>query len=91
MASDLMLFSMVQLQPHLNPNEAAMVGTLHDAIFFEVREEKVHDYIPIIREVMENLPLRRTFGIELSVPIVADVEVGQHWGEGETVDRDAPV
>lgn len=81
MASDLMLFSMVQLDPLLDPREAAMVGTLHDAIFFEVREEALDKYLPIIKEAMENLPLKRTFGTELEVPVVTDVEHGQHWGE----------
>jgi DNA polymerase-1 len=78
-ATDLMLFSMVQLQPYMNPQEIAMVMTNHDQIGFEIREDRVDHYSPIIKEVMENLPLKRTFGLELSVPIVADVEVGQYW------------
>lgn len=81
MASDLMLFSMVQLQPLLNSGECVMVGTLHDAIFFEVREDCVDKYKPLIKETMENLPLEKTFGCELSVPIVSEVDVGTHWGE----------
>lgn len=81
MASDLMLFSMVQLANELNPREAAMVGTLHDAIFFEVRLDSLGEYLHVIKQVMEDLPLKRTFGTELEVPIVADVEHGTHWGE----------
>jgi uracil-DNA glycosylase family 4 len=86
-ASDLMLFSMVQLHKVLNPNEASMIGTLHDGIFFEVKEDKLDKYVPIIKEVMENLPLKRAFGLELSVPIVADVSWGQHWvGNYSTIE-----
>jgi DNA polymerase-1 len=81
MASDLMLFSMVKLAERLDTSEAAMVGTLHDAIFFEIREDALDRYLPIIKSTMENLPLERTFGTRLEVPIVADVEYGQHWGE----------
>ena len=81
MASDMMLFSMVKLHDVLDSREAAMVGTLHDAIFFEVREDKIDKWAPIIKETMEGLPLRKTFGTELEVPIVADVEYGEHWGE----------
>jgi uracil-DNA glycosylase family 4 len=81
MASDLMLFSMVKLHGVLNPNEAFMVGTLHDGIFFEVKEDKVDKWAPIIKETMETLPIKKTFGTELSVPVVADVEWGQHWAE----------
>lgn len=78
-ATDLMLFSMVQLQPYMKPHEIAMIMTNHDQIGFEVREDKVDYYAPLIKEVMENLPLKKTFGLELSVPIVADVEIGQYW------------
>jgi uracil-DNA glycosylase family 4 len=79
MASDMMLFAMVQLWPQLNPQHCFMVGTLHDGIFFECKEEYVDEYQPLIKEVMETLPLKRTFGTELTVPIVADVENEQYW------------
>jgi uracil-DNA glycosylase family 4 len=78
-ATDLMLFSMVQLRPHLNPQEAFMVMTLHDGIMFQIKEDRVDYYSPLIQEVMENLPLKKTFGLELEIPIVAEVDVGTHW------------
>ena len=82
-ASDCMLFGMVQLDRVLDPRECFMVGTLHDGIFFECREERAEHWAGVIKETLENLPLKRTFGCELQVPIVADVEWGQHWGEAE--------
>jgi uracil-DNA glycosylase family 4 len=78
-ASDITLFSMVKLHPLMNPREIIMVMTVHDSIRFEVREDKVEHYATLIKETMENLPLRRTFGTELSVPVVSDVEWGTHW------------
>jgi uracil-DNA glycosylase family 4 len=80
-ASDLMLFSMVLLDKVLDPQEAFMVMTLHDGIMFQVKEDAVAKVGAQIKDVMENLPLKKTFGAELSVPVVADVEYGQHWGE----------
>lgn len=80
-ASDLMLYSMVLLDARLDPAAARLVGTLHDGIFLEVREDRVEEVAQQVKDVMENLPLKKTFGLELSVPIVADVEWGQHWGE----------
>lgn len=79
MASDMMLFAMTRLHKELNPSHCFMVGTLHDGIFFECKEDQVETYCPLIKEVMETLPLKRTFGCELTVPIVADVEHGQWW------------
>jgi uracil-DNA glycosylase family 4 len=81
MASDMMLFGMIQLKKVLDPREIFMVGTLHDGIFFEVRTDSVEKWAPIIKHTLENLPLKKAFGAELSVPIVADVEYGQYWGE----------
>jgi uracil-DNA glycosylase family 4 len=78
-ASDLMLFAMVQLRNELNPHEAGMVITQHDEIGFEIREGMVGEYIPVIKEIMESLPLERTFGFKPSVPIIADVEAADHW------------
>jgi DNA polymerase-1 len=78
-ASDITLFGMIKLHEILKPSEAAMVMTLHDGIGFEIREDKVEYYEPIIKETLETLSLKRTFGLELSVPLVADVEWGTHW------------
>lgn len=77
-ASDLTLFAMVQLHPFMNPRDIAMVMTTHDSIDFEVREERVDYYEPLIKDVMENLPLKTSFGCELTVPIRADTEVSTH-------------
>ena len=83
MASDMMLLSMILLHPQMSPDDAKIVGTVHDSLLFEVREESVAHWVPIIKNTMENLPLKRKFGVTLTVPIVADVTVGQHWSEGK--------
>jgi DNA polymerase I-like protein with 3'-5' exonuclease and polymerase domains len=46
---------------------------------FQIKEDRVDYYSPLIQEVMENLPLKKTFGLELEIPIVAEVDVGTHW------------
>jgi DNA polymerase-1 len=78
-ASDITLYAMIKLHAQLRPGEAAMVMTLHDGIGFEIREDKIDYYAPLIKETMENLPLEKTFGTRLSVPIIAEVEWGTHW------------
>jgi DNA polymerase I-like protein with 3'-5' exonuclease and polymerase domains len=56
------------------------VGTVHDAVNFEIPNDELTRALPIIKRTMENLPLQRLFGIQLSVPIVADLKIGRHWG-----------
>lgn len=83
LASDLMLLSMVLIHPQMKPEEASIVGSIHDSILFEIKEEKVDHYVKLIRRTMENLPLKKKFGLDLQVPIKVDIKIGRHWGEGE--------
>jgi DNA polymerase-1 len=85
LASDLMLLSMTIFDKLMPDDEAFMVGTVHDALLFEIREDKVKKWVPVIRQVMEGLPLKKKFGCVLDVPIKVDITVGQHWGEGVEV------
>lgn len=84
LASDLMLLSLVRLSDGLPGNVARIVGTVHDSILFEVREDFVDEIVPQIHDTMEDMSVaRKKFGLELTVPIEVEVKVGQHWGEGE--------
>jgi DNA polymerase-1 len=85
LASDLMLLSLVTLHDEMDPEEALIVGTVHDSILFQIREDTTDKWTSRIKEVMENLPLKKKFGVELEVPIVVDIKVGQHWSEGEEI------
>jgi len=63
--------------------ECFFIFQVHDAILFEIREDVVDKWVPIIKDAMENLPLKRLFGVEMSVPIVVDAKVGDAWGKGQ--------
>lgn len=83
-ASDLMLLSLTQLHSEFDPAEARVVGTVHDSILFEVRDDKVDEYAGQIKATMEDMSIvKKKFGTEVGVPIVADIETGTHWGEGK--------
>lgn len=81
-ASDIMLTSLITMHPQLDPTQARIIGTVHDSILFEIREDAVDETLPFIKETMEDMSLvYRKFGTEVGVPIVVDIEVGRHWGE----------
>lgn len=84
-ASDLMLLSALQLNTRLHPSKSFIVGSIHDALGFQCKDESVAEIVPIIREVMLNPPIKKMFGAELTVPIDVEIKVGQHWGEGKVV------
>lgn len=85
LASDFNLLAMCILHKLMPPDEARIVASVHDALLFEIREDVKDKWIPIIRDTMENLPLKKWFDVELDVPLKVDIKVGKHWSEGEEV------
>lgn len=81
-ASDMALLSMPLISNEFKRRdlEAAPVGTVHDAVNFEIPDHELPVALPIIKNTMENLPLKEWFKVELNVPIVADVSIGNRWG-----------
>lgn len=63
--------------------ECFIVAQVHDALLFEIREDVVDKWAPIIKEAMENPPLKELFDLEFSVPIEVEITVGNAWGQGE--------
>jgi DNA polymerase-1 len=79
---DLTLTSEGIFVDELDWSECAIVGDIHDELLFEVDADKVDKWLPVIKKVMEYPRLREYFGLEFTVPLVVEIKVGQHWGEG---------
>lgn len=86
-ASDMCALSMVLLAKEFREADipAWPIGTVHDAVNWEIKHEAITIALPRIKYVMENLPLERLFGISVDVPIVADAKVGKRWGSAHEV------
>jgi DNA polymerase-1 len=83
-ASDLTILSMVLLQDHYSGRrDVRIIGNVHDSILLEAREDVVKEVATTVKEIMENLPLKRLFGFSPTIPIEAEVIISQHWGEKE--------
>lgn len=82
LASDWTLLAMILLEERGIP----VVGLIHDALAFDLPEDKLDWALPIIKETMENLPLKELFDFEVTVPVKVDIKVGKHWSEGEEWD-----
>lgn len=61
--------------------DLVIAGEVHDSGLLWVKTNKLEEIVPQIKEIMENPPLLKTFGIKLDVPLVVDVEIGT-WGKG---------
>lgn len=80
-ASDLTVLAMVLIHQRIDHSRAWVIGNVHDSIMLEVKDEYADTCAEIVKETMENLPIKRLFGYKLPVPIEADITIGQHWGE----------
>lgn len=89
-ASDMNLLSMIILCQRFRDEgiDAHVLGTVHDAINFEIAIPHLGRALPIIKDTMENLPLERKFGVSLDVPIISDLKVGTHWGGAHELTDD---
>jgi uracil-DNA glycosylase family 4 len=89
-ASDMTTLAMVLLDQQFREQlmDVRILGTVHDAILFEIREEHVAQVLPKIKQTMENLPLEKKFGVYLDVPIKVDVKAGTHWGDARELTEE---
>lgn len=83
-ASDLAVIAMVEINTTFRRFDlpAWCLGLVHDAINYEIRDDALPQALPIIKDTMEDMSIvARKFGVHVDIPIVADVSVGQHWGD----------
>jgi DNA polymerase-1 len=90
LASDLALLSFVLVSRRFRQMglRAHPIGTVHDAVNYEIPNEELAVCLPIIKDTMQNLPLKKYFGMRLDVPIIADCKVGSRWGGATELTED---
>ncbi len=81
MASDLLLWSLVQVSQPTRALGCQIVAEVHDEIDFLCPHDKVEEASDLIRTTMQDMTWLGRFGVELSVPVVAEIETGPYWGE----------
>ena len=55
-----------------------VLGSVHDAILFEIKDDYVEELVPKLQSIMENPPIVE--GLDVPIPLVTDVEVSSCWG-----------
>jgi len=59
-----------------------VLGLVHDAINIEAKDSVAGEAMALLKDSMQDMDnMRRKFGLVMTVPIVADVKVGRHWGD----------
>lgn len=82
-ASDIMVMSLARIREEIPRESFRSVGTVHDsALGYLFADEYAETVARKVGEIMVTPDLER-FGVELSVPLAADVEWGPRWGVAE--------
>ncbi len=83
--SDIVLMAMERIAKQL-PTEARLIIEVHDEVDLLVPDGMVTEVAQMVRATMEDSSWLERFGINLDVPLVAEVEVGTHWGSLRTLE-----
>lgn len=78
-ASDLLLFSAIEIDHTLNKEDVWVVGTVHDAVLVDAPESIAEDVGKEIQRIMSHPSAMDIFEVSFKVPLQADVGFGA-WG-----------
>lgn len=94
--SDLTLLGMAEVMHNsqvyhkhlrLDRSKFDCVGTVHDAVLFEVDNDYLETFAWNVKHILENpKALEEVFNFVAPVPMVVDVSIGETWGSGSELD-----
>ena len=85
-ANEINLMAAIQLRKEFGRKVVKICGTVHDAVLFRVRNDRVEEVYERMLEIMRWPDLMDEFDIVFSVPIEADGDIGP-WGKSISLDR----
>jgi len=65
-------------------DEGHIIGTVHDQVLYDIKLKHVDSVAPFLIDIFEN-PDLSDFGIELSLPMKAELSIGYNWFEQEVI------
>lgn len=84
--SDITQAAMIVLDQVLSPDEAFIVGNIHDQLLFQIRQDRVEDLTPTICRYMESAPLALSgLGLKMPYGLIKVESVVGPWGLGPQV------
>lgn len=65
--------------------KSLIILTVHDSIGLDVHPDEIDEVARLVKDCMEN-PYTERYGVTLTVPMEADIEVGSSWGDKKPYD-----
>ena len=73
-AADMLKVAMINVDQALDPNEAAILLTVHDELLIEVKSEKISKISQLCRDIMEQ-------ALPISIPTPVEISYGNDWAD----------
>ncbi|MGH3834116.1 MAG: DNA polymerase [Pseudonocardiaceae bacterium] len=85
LASDLTLLSVIRIDEQAKRCglDMRVLGTVHDEALYEIAEADLPEALPLIHSTMQELPIDKIFGINITVPLIANIKCSKHWDTDE--------
>lgn len=75
LSADIMKIAMLKIDEAFGSDpDVRMILQIHDEIILEAKEERAEEFAQKVKTILEN-------AYQLRVPLVANVEIGDNWGE----------
>jgi len=84
-AAEMILMALVEVNDYFQNDIVKLGGTVHDAMVGIVKTEHALAAMARVKAIMESSKLMKEFEIDLPLPILADVTLG-NWGVGKEYD-----
>jgi DNA polymerase I len=76
------------LKDYLPQVEGRFYFELHDGLYFIVPDRYADKALHEMRDLLDNLPYRKAWGVDLPVPFPWDAKIGTTWGNLQEVKHD---
>ena len=76
----------LQLTREFGPDKVRPVGTVHDAVLFECKEEHVEEVVTRFLEIMRRPAIMDDLDIRIRVPIEGEAAIGP-WSQGVELEE----
>ena len=73
--------ALATIKPYLRANGIQFVLDMHDGIYMFVPDEVVGEAAIAIKTMLDNLPYKQAWGVDLPIPMPWDCSVGRSWGQ----------
>lgn len=79
---DYKAMAMIEIHQTIPRDKLKIVGEHHDALLMIARIDSLHETLPRVKAILRRPKLLDTFKVKLTVPMEADIELG-NWGAGK--------